>query len=113
MGMSCNALGRIKKELMDFQTDPPPGCSAGPYRGVDNDNQYEWEATLLGPDDSPYAGGLFILRIRFPKEYPFNPPQVKFVTEIYHCNVDKYGSINLDILHSNWSPALHLAEVLL
>ena len=56
--------------------------------------------------DSPYEGGVFFLDIRFPNDYPFKPPKIKFVTKIYHCNVNAKGGICLDLLKENWSPAL-------
>merc|ERR1712130_678276 len=66
-----------------------------------------------GPSDSPYAGGVFKLNVKFLQEYPFKPPSIKFETKIYHCNVNKSGGICLDILKDNWSPALTLGKVLL
>lgn len=63
--------------------------------------------------DSPYEGGVFFLDIRFPNDYPFKPPKIKFVTKIYHCNVNAKGGICLDLLKENWSPALTTPKVLL
>lgn len=67
----------------------------------------------MGPEDSPYEGGVFYLSIAFPHDYPFRPPLVRFVTPIFHCNVNRAGSICLDILKDQWSPALTLSKVLL
>jgi len=103
------ALKRINKELQDLQKDPPPNCSAGPA----GDDLFKWHATIMGPADSPYAGGLFFLTITFPNDYPFKPPRVQFTTKIYHCNINDKGGICLDILKDNWSPALTLQKVLL
>jgi ubiquitin-conjugating enzyme E2 D/E len=103
------ALRRIQKELTDIQKDPPAGCSAGP---VDND-LFNWEGVIFAPSDSPYAGGVFKLHIRFPTEYPFKQPHVTFHTKIYHPNINSAGGICLDILKSQWSPALTISKVLL
>jgi len=103
------SLKRIKKELMDLSENPLFNCSAGPI----GDNLTEWEATIIGPEDTPYSGGVFILSILFPPDYPFNPPKIKFLTRIYHCNINQHGGICLDILKDQWSPALTISKVLM
>ncbi|KAK6313159.1 hypothetical protein J4Q44_G00165060 [Coregonus suidteri] len=103
------ALKRIQKELTDLQRDPPAQCSAGPV----GDDLFHWQATIMGPNDSPYQGGVFFLTIHFPTDYPFKPPKVAFTTKIYHPNINSNGSICLDILRSQWSPALTVSKVLL
>ncbi|KAF5896617.1 ubiquitin-conjugating enzyme E2 D4-like [Clarias magur] len=74
---------------------------------------FHWQATIMGPGDSPYQGGVFFLTIHFPTDYPFKPPKVAFTTKIYHPNINSNGSICLDILRSQWSPALTVSKVLL
>ena len=103
------ALKRIDKELEDLQKDPPFNCSAGPI----NDDLFYWQATIMGPEESPYHGGLFFLDINFPTDYPFKPPKIYFRTKIYHPNISSNGSICLDILKDQWSPALTVAKVIL
>ncbi|XP_066405228.1 ubiquitin-conjugating enzyme E2 D3 [Molothrus aeneus] len=103
------ALKRINKELSDLARDPPAQCSAGPV----GDDMFHWQATIMGPNDSPYQGGVFFLTIHFPTDYPFKPPKVAFTTRIYHPNINSNGSICLDILRSQWSPALTISKVLL
>ncbi|KAL4641658.1 ubiquitin-conjugating enzyme E2 D1, partial [Arapaima gigas] len=118
------ALKRIHKELNDLARDPPAQCSAGPV----GDDMFHWQATIMGPNDSPYQGGVFFLTIHFPTDYPFKPPkatavkreykffsshlffQVAFTTRIYHPNINSNGSICLDILRSQWSPALTISK---
>lgn len=106
---SDKSIKRIKKELEEIQKDPPTNCSAGPI----SEDLKEWEATIIGPSESPYAGGIFKLQILFSEKYPFKPPKVKFNTRIYHPNINSHGSICLDILNVNWSPALTVTKLLL
>jgi len=75
--------------------------------------QFHWQATIMGPSDSPFQGGVFFLSIHFPTDYPFKPPKVNFTTRIYHPNINSNGSICLDILRDQWSPALTISKVLL
>lgn len=103
------ALKRIQKELEEINDDPPSNCSAGPV----GDDMFHWSATIMGPGDSPYSGGIFFLNIRFPGDYPFKPPKISFETRIYHCNISSNGAICLDILKDHWSPALTLSKILL
>ena len=64
----------------------------------------------MGPGDSPFQGGVFFLSIHFPTDYPFKPPKVNFTTRIYHPNINSNGSICLDILRDQWSPALTISK---
>ena len=103
------ALRRINKELIELRDNPPDNCSAGPK----GDDLFHWGATIIGPDNSPFQGGIFNLSIYFPTDYPFKPPKVFFDTKIYHPNINKSGGICLDILKDSWSPALTISKLLL
>ncbi|KAG0416045.1 hypothetical protein HPB47_020617 [Ixodes persulcatus] len=84
------ALAKIQRELREISRDPPTNCTAGPVEP-----------------------GIFKLKIRFPEDYPFKPPDVRFATRIYHPNINSNGYICLDILKSHWCPSLTIATVLM
>ena len=67
----------------------------------------------MGPEGTDYEGGEFLLYFQFPAEYPFKPPKVRFITKVFHMNVNSTGAICLDILKDSWSPALTVSKVLL
>uniref|UniRef100_A0A914Q0B5 UBC core domain-containing protein n=1 Tax=Panagrolaimus davidi TaxID=227884 RepID=A0A914Q0B5_9BILA len=115
------ALRRIKQNWKSMQQDPPPLCYAEP---VENDF-FDWNAIIMGPPESPYKGTALLLKIYFPTDFPFKPPVVRFVSSIYHPNIDydkclkkyyiifssKNGSICMDILRTQWSPALTISKI--
>lgn len=117
------ALKRIVKDYNDISSDASYiHISAGPRSTpevqpdgsiVDEKDWMKWDATIYGPEGTPYAGGVFKLEIDFPTSFPFNPPLVKFTTNIFHPNISPTGMICLDILKSKWSPALTIGKTLL
>lgn len=103
-------MKRLAHEASCMKTQPPTNCSAGPK----GDKLTVWEGQIIGPSGSPFEGGIFHLSIEFPSDYPFRAPKMKFDTKVYHPNIDQSsGSICLDILKDQWSPALSTSTVLL
>ena len=100
---------RIVKETQRLMSEPAPGISASPHE----DNLRYFDVMIQGPVGSPYEGGCFKLELFLPDQYPMEAPKVRFLTRIYHPNVDKLGRICLDVLKDKWSPALQIRTVLL
>ena len=105
----ANLSRRIQKETERLHMEPVAGISASP----DPNNPRYFHIQIAGPITTPYEGGLFELELFLTDDYPMSPPKVRFLTKIYHPNVDKLGRICLDILKKNWSPALMIRTVLL
>ncbi len=97
------------KETERLFNDPAPGITAVPHE----DNLRYFDVAIEGPIQSPYEDGVFHLELFLPEEYPMSPPKVRFLTKVYHPNIDKLGRICLDILKDKWSPALQIRTVLL
>ncbi|EKU20238.1 hypothetical protein NSK_003566 [Nannochloropsis salina CCMP1776] len=107
--MSATLPRRIVKETQRLISEPVPGISATPYE----DNFRYFNVVIEGPESSPYQQGIFKLELFLPADYPMAPPKVRFLTKMYHPNIDKLGRICLDILKDKWSPALQIRTVLL
>lgn len=96
MSERLEAIKRLKNELTILQKDPfIPGVTVDKI----NNDIFHWKVTMLGPEKTPYEGGLFMLQIDFPENYPKSRPHAKFVTKMYHRNVDeKSGNICITTL---------------
>ncbi|KAH9404033.1 hypothetical protein TYRP_014548 [Tyrophagus putrescentiae] len=109
--MTTPSKNRILKELENIRKNPPAFCSAGP---VSDDNIYRWQATIMGPPSTPFAGGVFSLSIEMSEKYPFESPKMQFVTPCFHPNITEEGKICIEILSNpeKWSPTLNISSVL-
>ena len=79
---------------------------------ISDEDLENWRALIEGPPDTPFEGGFFELSIRLGKSYPISSPKVAFTHNVYHPNVYSNGSICLDILQNQWTPAYRLDSVL-
>ncbi|RMZ71344.1 ubiquitin-conjugating enzyme E2 N [Pyrenophora seminiperda CCB06] len=109
---SCPTLGHVAAQT-NHQGDGAFGERAGISATPHDDNLRYFDVTIDGPSQSPYEGGVFKLELFLPDDYPMTPPKVRFLTKIYHPNIDRLGRICLDVLKSNWSPALQIRTILL
>lgn len=102
---------RITKELTRIQKSPPQGIHVS-----QKDKITEFEISILGPENSAYKGGVFNLEMNLPESYPFSPPSIKFITKIYHPNIDDNGRICLDLLKmppkGSWRPTIGIEGLL-
>ena len=103
------AQKRITKELNDILKNP---MTFGSVK-ILNNNIFHWQATILGPDDTPYKKGIFFLNIRFDQTHPYNPPKITFINKVFHSNININGKISLAILNDEWSPVITIHKILL
>jgi len=120
---SSSAVRALGLELKGLQDDPLEGIRA---RLINDENMFEWEVALFGPPDTLYQGGYFKAHMKFPRDYPYSPPSVRFVTKVWHPNVYENGDLCISILHppvddpqsgelpcERWNPTQNVRTILL
>jgi ubiquitin-conjugating enzyme E2 G1 len=118
--MSLVSLKRLQIEYEQYIKE-----NSNYYIILEPENFYEWSILLFGPTDTIYEGGIFECKLIFPKTYPNNPPEFKFITYIPHPNIYKDGKVCMSILHEGeditgyeninerWTPAHNVNSILL
>ena len=97
------------------------GRDGYPFKGLKllNNNLFEWQFEIEGGEGSPYSGGLFYLKAKFPEDFPNKSPEVCFLTPIYHLQVNPKGGYDESLGHiclclfNLWNPSFTMKEVLL
>ncbi|XP_069783164.1 ubiquitin-conjugating enzyme E2 S isoform X1 [Narcine bancroftii] len=102
-------IRQVWKEVSTLSAEPPEGIKI-----ITNEEDItDLQATIEGPDGTPYAGGLFRMKLVLNKDFPSCPPKAFFLTRIFHPNVSPSGEICVNILQRDWRPELGLRHVLL
>merc|ERR1711937_786311 len=86
----------LMRELQSISEDPIEGFR---ILHVDDSNIFDWQIAVFGPPGTCYQGGYFKAHIRFPGDYPFSAPSVRFLTKIWHPNIYENGEVCISILH--------------
>lgn len=120
---SSSAVRALGLEYRSLQEEPVEGFSV---KLVNDDNLFEWEVAIYGPPDTLYQGGYFKAHMKFPMDYPYSPPSVRFLTKVWHPNVYENGDLCISILHppiddpqsgelpcERWNPTQNVRTVLL
>mmetsp|Transcript_67936 Transcript_67936/g.141907 ORF Transcript_67936/g.141907 Transcript_67936/m.141907 type:complete len:171 (-) Transcript_67936:415-927(-) len=109
MTAATSAYRRLLRDFKGLTANAPEGISAAPI----GDDLFNWCAIVVGPPSTPWEGGVWKLDLKFPEDYPSQPPFVKFRTEAFHPNVFPDGQICLDLLRSSgWSPSYDVCGIL-
>lgn len=101
---------RILREMADLIKDPIDGVEFK----FNDDDIYIMTCVITGAMDTPYEGGKFNMAIQLPKDYPSKPPEVLFMTKIYHPNINTIGKICLNIIKGKeWLPAYRIKTIVI
>jgi len=99
LSLSSARTKRVMKEMRSLSRQCHPAFDIYPCV----DDIFFWRMTMEGPAGTPYAGGVWLLYVQFPEEYPEAAPQIRFITPIRHCNINCYGRICHSILDRNYT----------
>ena len=113
--MGTSALRRLIAEYKQILKNAPDGIMAGPIK---EENYFEWEAAITGPEGTLFEDGVFLAKLIFPQvcrvfqghplqnfltilfqDYPLNPPTMRFTSKIFHPNIYPDGKVCISILH--------------
>ena len=110
--MSGTKSKKLYGELKNLRKNKIEGISAEP---IDENDLTVWKGRVEGAKGTPFEGGYFHFKIEIPEQYPFEPPEVKMITKVYHPNINsKTGSICVNILKKGvWVPTNSIQSVLL
>ncbi|XP_071347785.1 uncharacterized protein [Trachinotus anak] len=98
---------RILEELKSLHCDPHPF-----FRVFPSESDFSfWRILMEGPPDTPYERGVFELYCQFGPDYPVKPPLVRFVTGVYHCNVNSVGRICHSIFDRSYNAHITMREI--
>lgn len=89
---------QIRKEYDAFRRSKRDDCE-WIFKGNDDS---KFHIHIHGPEDTPYAGGVFILHFKVGGNYPFRAPTVRMETKIFHININRKGQICLALFDTGW-----------
>ncbi|CAI8022537.1 Ubiquitin-conjugating enzyme E2 R1 [Geodia barretti] len=120
---NATSIRALTMELKALHRDPVEGFTV---TVPDDSDMYVWHVAIFGPPDTPYQGGYFKAEMKFPVDYPYSPPRLRFLTPILHPNVYTDGELCISILHppgedphsgerpeERWNPTQSVRTILL
>ncbi|KAJ0393286.1 hypothetical protein P43SY_004282 [Pythium insidiosum] len=107
--LAPHVVQRVAKELRSLVLSPPSGIR---YVPQDEEVLTEIRVEIEGPENTPYEGAFFLVRLSLSEGFPQAPPRGVFLTKIFHPNIATNGEICVNTLKKDWSPSLGIAHVL-
>ncbi|XP_020800049.1 ubiquitin-conjugating enzyme E2 S-like [Drosophila serrata] len=107
--LSPQVIRQVMKELQDMVTEPPEGIKVL----INERDVLDIQALIEGPIGTPYAAGIFRVKLILKNDFPITPPKANFLTKIFHPNVSANGEICVNTLKKDWRPDLGLKHILI
>lgn len=106
------ATRRLQREYQQLEEQPKEENHGISVKLVEDD-LFHWHAFLPGDPKSPYSKGTFTIDLQFPKDYPFRPPKIKYLTKIYHPNITENGDLACPLVFTkDWSPTCSMDKAI-
>lgn len=102
-------MKRVMQEVQELVTSPPEGIKLIP----NDEDITDLTALLKGPEQTPFEGGVFKIKLKLGPDFPAVPPKGVFLTKIFHPNVSLKGEICVNTLKKDWKSDMGIRHVLL
>merc|ERR1711998_120826 len=104
-----NVIKKLLKDIHEFEKDKPEGITLE----LNEDNIADIQATLTGPESTPYEGGVFRVKLVLGPDFPQAAPRGYFLTKVFHPNIAPNGDICVNTLKRDWKPDTTLKKILM
>ncbi|XP_071731970.1 probable ubiquitin-conjugating enzyme E2 33 [Rutidosis leptorrhynchoides] len=100
---------RLQKEYRAICKEPVSHIVARPSPN----DILEWHYVLEGSQGTPFAGGYYYGKIKFPPEYPFKPPGISMTTPNGRFMSQKKICLSMSDFHpESWNPMWSVSSIL-
>ncbi|KAK9282321.1 hypothetical protein L1049_005235 [Liquidambar formosana] len=104
---SC--VKRLQKEYRALCKEPVSHVVARPSPN----DILEWHYVLEGSEGTPFAGGYYHGKIKFPPEYPYKPPGISMTTPNGRFMTQKKICLSMSDFHpESWNPMWSVSSIL-
>jgi ubiquitin-conjugating enzyme E2 J2 len=101
---------RLRKELISLKKKPVPNIQATPLES----NILEWHYVIEGTKGTPYEGGHYHGKLKFPPEYPLKPPAVMMFTPNGRFKTGRRLCLSMSDFHpETWNPMWSVSSILM
>ncbi|CAL5195835.1 unnamed protein product [Lathyrus oleraceus] len=102
-------IKRLQKEYRALCKEPVSHIVARPSPS----DILEWHYVLEGSEGTPFSGGFYYGKIKFPPEYPYKPPGISMTTPNGRFMTQKKICLSMSDFHpESWNPMWSVSSIL-